>query len=108
MGDHLAAPRAQLRLAAPDPLGAAVLRPEVRQPRRRGTENVKGESFFYLGVTAFFVGIGAIYWLTTYEDARTTVLAASSLLGLLSGGYLLLQARRSPRRPQARPHAALA
>ncbi len=35
VGDHLAAPRAQLRLAAPDPLGAAVLRPEVRRPRRR-------------------------------------------------------------------------
>jgi Cytochrome c oxidase subunit IV len=69
---------------------------------------VKVESFFYLGVTAFFVVIGAIYWFTSYEDAGTTMLAASSLLGLLAGGYLLLQARKFPPRPEDRPDATLA
>jgi Cytochrome c oxidase subunit IV len=69
---------------------------------------VKVESFFYLGVTAFFVVIGTIYWFTSYEDAGTTMLAASSLLGLLAGGYLLFQARKFPPRPEDRPDATLA
>jgi len=69
---------------------------------------MKVESFFYLGVTAFFVVIGVIYWFTSYEDAGTTMLAASSLLGLLAGGYLLLQSRKFPPRPEDRPDATLA
>jgi Cytochrome c oxidase subunit IV len=69
---------------------------------------VKVESFFYLGVTAFFVVLGTIYWFTSYEDAGTTMLAASALLGLFAGGYLLLQARRFPPRPEDRPEATLA
>jgi cytochrome c oxidase subunit IV len=69
---------------------------------------MKVESFFYLGVTAFFVVIGTIYWFTSYEDAGTTMLAASSLLGLFAGGYLLLQSRRFPPRPEDRPDATLA
>jgi hypothetical protein len=68
---------------------------------------VKIESFFYLGVTAFFVVIGAIYWFTSYENAGTTMLVASSLLGLLAGGYLLLQSRKFPPRPEDRPDATL-
>jgi len=69
---------------------------------------MKVESFFYLGVTAFFVVIGTIYWFWSYEDAGTVMLAAASLLGLLAGGYLLLQARRFPPRPEDRPDATLA
>ena len=69
---------------------------------------MKVESLFYLGVTAFFVVIGTIYWFTSYEDAGTTMLAASALLGLFAGGYLLLQARRFPPRPEDRPDATLA
>lgn len=69
---------------------------------------MKVESFFYLGITAFFVVIGSIYWFTSYEDAGTMLLAASSLLGLLAGGYLLVQARRFPPRTQDRPDATLA
>ena len=68
---------------------------------------MKVESFLYLGVTAFFVVIGAIYWFTSYEDAGTTMLVASSLLGLLAGGYLLFQARKFPPRPEDRPDATL-
>src|SRR5215211_6812205 len=69
---------------------------------------MKVESLFYLGVTAFFIVIGAIYWFTSYEDAGTTMLAASSLLGLLAGGYLMLQSRKFPPRPEDRPDATLA
>jgi|SRR5712692_6874499 hypothetical protein len=69
---------------------------------------MKVESLFYLGVTAFFVVIGAIYWFTSYEYAGSTMLAASSLLGLLAGGYLFLQARKYPPRAQDRPDATLA
>jgi hypothetical protein len=69
---------------------------------------VKVESLYYLGVTAFFVVIGAIYWFTSYEDAGTTMLVASALLGLLAGGYLLLQARKFPPRPEDRADATLA
>jgi cytochrome c oxidase subunit IV len=68
---------------------------------------MKVESLFYLGVTAFFILIGAIYWFTSYDDTGTTMLAASALLGLLAGGYLLLQARRYPPRPQDRADAEL-
>ena len=59
-------------------------------------------------VLALVVVIGAIYWFTSYEDAGTTMLVASSLLGLLAGGYLLLQSRRFPPRPEDRPDATLA
>ena len=68
---------------------------------------MKVESFFYLGVTAFFVVIGAIYWFTSYEDAGTTMLVATSLLGLLAGGYLFIQSRKYPPRPEDRPDATL-
>jgi Cytochrome c oxidase subunit IV len=69
---------------------------------------VKIESFFYLGITAFFVVIGGIYWFTSYEDAGTTLLVGASLLGLLVGGYLLLESRRFPPRPQDRGDATIA
>ncbi len=69
---------------------------------------MKTESFFYLGVTAFFIVIGTIYWFTSYEDAGTTMLVASSLLGLVAGGYLLFQARKFPPRPEDRADATLA
>jgi len=68
---------------------------------------MKVESLFFLGVTSFFILIGAIYWFTSYEDAGTTMLAASSLLGLLAGGYLFLQSRKYPPRPQDRSDASL-
>jgi hypothetical protein len=68
---------------------------------------MKVESLYWLGVTAFFIVIGAVYWFTSYEDAGTTMLVATSLLGLLAGGYLYLQSRKYPPRPQDRPDATL-
>lgn len=69
---------------------------------------MKIESFFYLGVTAFFVVISGIYWFTSYEDAGSVMLVSSALLGLLAGGYLLFQATKFPPRPEDRPDATLA
>jgi Cytochrome c oxidase subunit IV len=68
---------------------------------------MKVESFYWLGITAFFIVLGAVYWFTSYEDAGTTMLVATSLLGLLAGGYLFLQSRRYPPRAQDRPDATL-
>ena len=68
---------------------------------------MKVESFYWLGITVFFIAIGAIYWFTSYEDAGTTMLVATSLLGLLAGGYLFLQSRKYPPRPEDRPDATL-
>ena len=68
---------------------------------------MKVESFYWLGVTAFFVVIGAVYWFTSYEDAGTTMLVATALLGLLAGGYLFIQSRKYPPRPEDRPDATL-
>jgi Cytochrome c oxidase subunit IV len=69
---------------------------------------MKVEALFFLGVTGFFVVIGGIYAFTAYEDAGTTMLAASALLGLLAGGYLLVQSRRIEPRPEDRPDASVA
>jgi hypothetical protein len=69
---------------------------------------MKVEAYFFLGVTAFFVVIGVIYWFTSYEDAGTTMLAACALLGVLAGGYLLLISRRIAPRPEDRPDATIA
>lgn len=66
------------------------------------------ESRFYLGLTAFFVVIGAIYWFTSYEDAGTTMLVAAALLGVMVGGYLLYQSRRMALRPEDRTDATIA
>ena len=69
---------------------------------------MKVEAYFFLGVTAFFVVIGVIYWFTSYEDAGTTMLAACALLGVLAGGYLLLTSRRIAPRPEDRADATMA
>jgi hypothetical protein len=68
---------------------------------------MKTESWIFFGVTAFFVVIGLVYWFTSYEDAGAVMLAASAGLGLLTGGYLYLQARRMTPRPQDRENASL-
>jgi Cytochrome c oxidase subunit IV len=69
---------------------------------------VRIEARFYLGLTVFFIVVGALYWFTSYEDAGATMLAAAALLGVLVGGYLLVQARRMAPRPEDRADATLA
>src|SRR5262245_52653450 len=106
MGHHLATTRAQLRLVAADPLRAAVVgRAPSRPHRGRGKGEgrpMRTESRIFLGVTSFFVVIGTLYWFLSYEDAGAVMLAASACLGLLAGGYLFLQSRRFPLRPEDR------
>lgn len=69
---------------------------------------MKPEGLVHLAIAPFFMIVGAIYWFTSYEDAGTTMLVAASLLGLVIGGYLLLQSRKFPPRPEDRPDATLA
>jgi hypothetical protein len=69
---------------------------------------MRTESRIFLGVTSFFVVIGTLYWFLSYEDAGAVMLAASACLGLLAGGYLFLQSRRYPLRPEDREEATVA
>jgi len=69
---------------------------------------VKVESAFYAGVAAFFVLIGLIYWFASYERAGSTLLFASTLLGLLTAAYLFGLSRRYRHRPEDRPDASQA
>lgn len=55
----------------------------------------------FLGLAAFVAFIGAVYWFMTYEDAGTTLLALTSGLAALFGGYLLIQDRKRPRVAEA-------
>jgi disulfide bond formation protein DsbB len=49
----------------------------------------------------FVGGLALIYWLTSYEDAGTTLLALGAAMYALLAGYLIVQHRRSAgRRPR--------
>jgi hypothetical protein len=69
---------------------------------------VKTEARVFLGVTAFFVVIGLVYWFTSYEHAGSVMLAASALMGLLAGLSIWLLARGTPTRAEDRPDATVA
>ena len=69
---------------------------------------MKTEARVFLGITAFFVLIGVIYWFTSYEDAGAVMLAASAVMGVLAGGAILLLTRGAPARPEDDPDATLA
>ncbi len=69
---------------------------------------MRTESRIFLGVTAFFVVIGTLYWFLSYEDAGAVMLAASAGLGLVTGGYLFFQSRRIELRPEDRREATVA
>lgn len=65
---------------------------------------VEGRVFAATG--AFFAAIGALYWLTSYEDGGSVLLAFTACLGALPGTYLLWWSRRMRPRPEDRPDAA--
>jgi hypothetical protein len=69
---------------------------------------MRSEVGIFLGVTAFFIVIGVVYWLTSYETAGSVMLAASALMGLVAGGSIWLLSRRSPPRPEDREDATMA
>jgi hypothetical protein len=69
---------------------------------------MRDETRVFLGVTAFFVVIGIVYWFTSYEEAGAVMLAASALMGFVAGGSIWLLSRRAPTRPEDREDATLA
>src|SRR5439155_3244095 len=69
---------------------------------------MKTEARVFLGVTAFFVVIGLVYWFTSYEDAGSVMLAASAGMGVIAGGAILLLSRGAPPRAEDDPDADIA
>jgi hypothetical protein len=56
----------------------------------------------FVGIAVFMALIAVLYWLVSYEDAGTVMLALSCGLALLVGGWLFLQdhhRRRGPAEP---------
>jgi hypothetical protein len=53
----------------------------------------------FVGVAVFMALIAVLYWLVSYEDAGTVMLALSCGLALLVGAWLFLQDHRRPRPP---------
>ena len=69
---------------------------------------MRDEIKVFLGVTAFFVVIGIVYWFTSYETAGSVMLAASALMGVVAGGSIWWLSRHSPPRAEDDPHAEIA
>jgi hypothetical protein len=61
---------------------------------------MKVEAVLLLGVAAFFGVVGAGYWFWGYEQAGTTMLVGTVLLGLVPGGYYYWWSRRMKPRPE--------
>lgn len=61
---------------------------------------MKVERRLFLGAAAFFTVTASAYWLVTYEDAGTTMLAASVPAFAFVGLWLWFQSRRSDPRPE--------
>ncbi len=69
---------------------------------------MRDEARVYLGVTAFFVVIGLVYWFTSYEQAGSVMLAASALMGLVAGGSIWLISRHADPRVEDDSDATIA
>ena len=69
---------------------------------------MKTEARVFLGVTAFFVVIGIVYWFVSYEEAGAVMLAASAVMGLLAGTSIWLLSRHAPERSEDRSDATIA
>ena len=69
---------------------------------------MRDEVRVFLGVTAFFVVIGIIYWFASYETAGSVMLAASALMGFVAGGSIWWLSRHAPPRAEDRSDAAIA
>jgi hypothetical protein len=70
---------------------------------------VKNETVV-VAISMLFLGvIAAVYWVTSYEHAGTTLLTVSALAYLLLGGYLFgCRRRMRGLRPEDRPDATAA
>lgn len=69
---------------------------------------MKPEARLFLGATVFLAVIGIVYWLTSYEDAGSVMLAAAATMALLAGSAIWYLARRTPVRPEDREDATIA
>ncbi|MEP6622927.1 MAG: cytochrome c oxidase subunit 4 [Acidimicrobiia bacterium] len=69
---------------------------------------MKNEARVFFAVAAFFVVIGTAYWLVSYEQAGSVMLAASAAMGLVTGGSIWLLARHAPPRTEDLPDASIA
>jgi len=68
---------------------------------------VKNEVRLFLGVTVFLVVIGTVYWLTSYEDTGSVMLAAGALMGLVAGVSIWFHARNTAVRLEDRDDASI-
>jgi cytochrome c oxidase subunit IV len=66
---------------------------------------VKVEWRLFAGAAGFFTVTAAIYWFVTYEDAGTTMLAASVPAFALVAAWLWFQHRKVGARPEDRADA---
>ncbi len=76
----------------------------------------KAEYLVFGGIGLLVLTWATVYWLTSYEDAGTTMLLVGSILLLSMAGYLLVQHRRLDEEAEAGeaeatppwfPHASL-
>ncbi|MFZ2057010.1 MAG: cytochrome c oxidase subunit 4 [Acidimicrobiales bacterium] len=68
---------------------------------------MKIESYVFLFVGFFFGLVGLVYWLLSYEDAGSTMLFGTFLLGSVPGFYYLWWSRRMSPRPADDPRASV-
>ena len=61
---------------------------------------MKVERRLFLGAAGFFTITASAYWFVSYEDAGTTMLAASVPAFAFVGLWLWFQARKHPPRPE--------
>lgn len=52
---------------------------------------------FFAGIGAFFAAAAVLYWLTSYENAGSTMLALAAGLAFFAGAYLFVQDRKLAR-----------
>jgi hypothetical protein len=69
---------------------------------------LKTETRVLLGVTVFFVVIGAAYAIVSNERAGSVMLAASAAMGLLASGSIWALSRHAPERAEDRADATTA
>jgi cytochrome c oxidase subunit IV len=62
----------------------------------------------FLGIAAFLLVIGTVYWFGSYEAAGTVLLIGSAILSSFAGVYLLIQQRRFPIPAEDEPDATVA
>jgi hypothetical protein len=67
---------------------------------------MKVQGLVFVATAVFMVGIGLIYWFTSYEPSGTVLLLLCVGLGVIPGAYLLGKSRRAPALPEDRPDAS--